>query len=74
MVQALTAPFALRNVGLSKGGALPASLGKGLDALPNYSKWAKAVIVQESVTYIYDEEAVVQGTVARVAKFKATGK
>ncbi|KAF2493219.1 thioredoxin-like protein, partial [Lophium mytilinum] len=73
LAEALTAPFALRNNSLSKGGALPASLGKGLDALPNYSKWAKAVIAQESVTYIYDEEAVVKGTVARVAKLKATG-
>ncbi|KAF2812398.1 thioredoxin-like protein [Mytilinidion resinicola] len=74
LAEALTAPFALRNSSLSKHGALPASLGKGLDALPNYSKWAKAVIAQESVTYIYDEEAVVKGTVARVAKLKATGK
>jgi len=74
LAEALTAPFALRSDSLAKSGALPASVKKGLDGLPNYSKWAAAVIAQDSVTYIYDEDAVVKGTVARIAKLKGTAK
>jgi glutathione S-transferase len=42
--------------------------------LPNYSKWAAAVVSQDSVTYIYNEDEVIAATTARLAKLKATGK
>jgi len=74
LAEVLTAPFALRVNSFAKGGrALPASLEKGLDALPNYSKWVAAVISQDSVTYIYNEDEVIAATTARLAKLKATG-
>jgi hypothetical protein len=43
----------------------------GLNALPNFSKWAKATISQPSVLKIWDEKEVIAGTVARLEKMKA---
>lgn len=47
---------------------------KGLDALPNYSKWSKAICEQESVTYIFDGPALAKGMAERVEKMKANAK
>ena len=50
----------------------PKSLWTALEAqAPNYIKWAKAVSAHPSVTSIYDEKAIVEGTKARIAKLKA---
>jgi glutathione S-transferase len=58
----------------AKDGVLPASTKEGLDALPNFSKWAAEVIKHPSVTYIWDEKAVVEGMKKRFAKMNAEGK
>lgn len=58
---------------LSAADILPTSLTTGLDKLPNFSKWAKAVMAKESVRFIWDEETVVTKTRARLAKMKAAG-
>jgi len=50
---------------------MPASVLKGLDALPNYSKWSKAISEQDSVTYIFDGPGISKRTAERVAKMKA---
>jgi glutathione S-transferase len=75
-IQALTAPFILRiyALGKSKEQLLPRSLISGLDGLPNFTKWVTEVVKQDSVTYIWDEDAVVQGTAKRMEKMKAQGK
>jgi glutathione S-transferase len=65
------APFLLRIYAFSKAGILPTSVIDGLDALPNFSKWAKATISQPSVLKIWDEKEVIAGTVARLEKMKA---
>jgi len=74
LAEALTAPFVLRVNSFAKANIFPASLGKGLDALPNYSKWAKEVVSLDSVTYIYEEDAVISGTLKRLDKLKAAAK
>lgn len=53
---------------------MPKSMLKGLDALPHYSKWSKAVCAEDSVTYTFDGPAIVEGTAARLQKMKAEAK
>lgn len=74
LAEALTAPFILRLYSLSKAEVLPGSIHAKLNELPNFSKWAAQVIKQESVTYIWDEEKVIEGTVRKVAQLKAQKK
>ena len=69
--QVIIAPFLLRIYALSNGDILPLSVKEGLQTLPNFSKWANATMSKESVRYIWDEEAVVSRTKARIAKMKA---
>ena len=59
---------------MAKHELLPKSIISGLDALPNFSKWAAEVNKQESVTYIWDEEAVIDGTRKRIESQKAAPK
>jgi len=76
LAEALTAPFVLRiyAFGRSTEALLPLSLIKGLESLPNFSRWAAAVIEHPSVTFIWDEEAVIQGTSKKIAQLKAQAK
>ncbi|KAH9864020.1 hypothetical protein J1614_009953 [Plenodomus biglobosus] len=74
LAEALTAPFVLRIYALAKHGLLPQSIISGFDALPNFSKWAAEVIKQESVTYIWDEETIIAGTMKRIESMKAQAK
>lgn len=74
LAEALTAPFILRLYSLSKAEVLPASIHSRLDELPNFSKWAAHVIKHESVTYIWDEKKVIEGTVRKVAQLKSQKK
>ena len=53
---------------------MPKSMLKGLDALPNYSKWSKAVRAEDSVTYVFDESEIVRITKQRIEKLKAEAK
>lgn len=74
ILQALTAPFIIRTYAMAKNELLPKSITSGLDALPNFSKWAAEVVKQDSVTYIWDEEAVIDGTRKRIESQKAASK
>ena len=74
MSQTQVAPFLLRLYAFSNDELLPASLKKSLDALPNFSKWAKATLARESVTFIVDEERLVRNATARIQKMKAQSK
>ena len=61
LVEAIVSPFLLRWYGLSNDGDLiPSSFAKKLNSLPNFSKWAKAVRENESVTKIYEEKGFVE--------------
>ncbi|KAF2178238.1 thioredoxin-like protein [Zopfia rhizophila CBS 207.26] len=74
LAEALTAPFILRIYALAKNDFLPQSAISGLNALPNFSKWAEEVIKHESVTYIWDEETILKATKAKAASLKGQGK
>ncbi|KAK7509613.1 glutathione-S-transferase-like protein omega 1 [Phyllosticta citriasiana] len=67
----LTAPFLLRFYALSSRGILPKSFKQGLEALPHFGPWAKAVIAHPSVKENWDEESVVQRAEAMLAKVRA---
>ena len=69
------APFLLRIFAFGKkSDLLPKSLISGLNSFPNFSKWAAETIKQDSVTFIWDEEAVVDGTTKKIAQLKAQSK
>ena len=53
---------------------MPKSMLKGLDALPNYSKWSKAVRAEDSVTYVFNGPDVAARMAERIAKLKAEAK
>lgn len=53
---------------------MPKSMLKGLDALPNYSKWSKAVRAEDSVTYVFDGPHIVETMTGRIEKLKAEAK
>lgn len=74
LAEALTAPFILRVYSFSKHGLLPKSVLEGLEALPNFNKWAQAVIKEESVTYIWNEAEVIPATKKKVESMKAAAK
>jgi glutathione S-transferase len=68
-----TASFILRVLSFPKyESLLPASVLKNLEAkAPNFYKWANAVVKEDSVTYVWDEKKVAEGTVARFVKANA---
>lgn len=70
-LQAMTAPFVIRYRILGEHGLMPASLLKSMDALPNYSKWSKAVCAEDAVTYVIDAPSIAKGMAERIAKLKA---
>ncbi|KAJ4295125.1 hypothetical protein N0V90_007135 [Kalmusia sp. IMI 367209] len=72
--EAIVAPFIVRLYAFAKHGLVPASVKEGLDALPNFSKWAAEVVKHESVTYIWNEERVIEGTRKKMAQIKGQSK
>ncbi|KAI9811086.1 MAG: hypothetical protein M1827_005668 [Pycnora praestabilis] len=74
LAEALTAPFILRLYSGANDTLLPKSLLPALEKLPNFNKWAKAVMKQESVTYIWDADTVTKRTEERMEKMRKEGK
>jgi glutathione S-transferase len=74
LAEALTAPFILRIYSLTRNKAMPQSVVDGLDALPNFSKWAAEVTKQESVLYIWDEEKTSSAMIKKIESMKAAKK
>lgn len=69
--EVIIAPFLLRWYAFSKDGELvPTSLVEKLDALPNFSKWVKAVNSNESALGIWDEKSILESFKARMAKMR----
>lgn len=60
LFEILVAPFVLRVHDFSNDRIHPASLATKLDTLPAYSKWSKALVTQDSVTYIWDKDKMVE--------------
>jgi glutathione S-transferase len=74
LAEALTAPFILRIYSLANNDLLPKSILSGFEGLPNFSKWATHVLKQESVTYIWDEAAVLPATKKKIESLRAQAK
>jgi len=70
MAEVITAPFVLRAYASGKHGLLPSSLVERMDALPNFSRWAHAVIQNESVLEIWHEEETMKRTKAKLEQLK----
>jgi len=72
LAEVLTGSFVLRVVRLANAGIYPDNLTKlAEEKAPNFWKWANAVSVHPSVTSIFNEEAIIASTKARIAKARA---
>lgn len=74
LAEVIVAPFILRIYSLTKYGVLPQEVTDGLEGLPNFSKWAAAVIKHPSVLYIWDEEGTMATTKKKFESIKAQKK
>jgi len=74
--QVLTGSFLLRILSFPKyGGPLPLSILTDFETkAPRFWKWANAVVKENSVNYIYDEERVAKKTLERIAQNNAAKK
>lgn len=70
LVEALVASFVIRLYAFGRGGMLPESLLGRLDALPNFSRWARTLEKTESVTYVWDEKKNNEGMRAMMEKMR----
>ena len=62
----------IRLVALSKHGVYPVGLLNTIkEQAPNFARWAEAVAAHPSVTKVFDETAVVEGTKAKIAQIRA---
>ncbi|KAK4445395.1 thioredoxin-like protein [Podospora aff. communis PSN243] len=69
--EVLTGSFALRLISLSKADVYPKQLWESVKKeAPNTARWVEAVAAHPSVTGIYDEQAVIEGTKKRIAKLR----
>lgn len=72
ILQVLTGSFVIRLKGLTKAEIYPKALWSQIEEkAPNFVKWLEAVSAHPSVTSIYDEEAIIAATKARIAKLRA---
>ena len=72
--EAIIAPFLIRIFAFAKAGVLPQGVADGLNGLPNFSKWAAEAIKHDSVTYIWDEERMLEQSKKKFAELKAQAK
>lgn len=72
LAEVLTGSFVIRLVSFSKAGIYPTDLIVSIaERAPNFWKWAEKVSAHPSVTGIFDEQAIIESTKARVAKARA---
>ncbi|KAF2092184.1 thioredoxin-like protein [Saccharata proteae CBS 121410] len=75
MAEVLTAPFVLRLYAHSKANAhMSPVLAEEMDKLPNFSKWAKAVMERQSVKENWEEKRVVGRTDKMIEKLRSQAK
>lgn len=72
LAEVLTGSFVIRLDSLTKAGIYPKALWSAIEEkTPNFIKWAKAVSTHPSVTSIYNERVIVEGTKAWIARIRA---
>ncbi|SPN99514.1 related to glutathione transferase omega 1 [Cephalotrichum gorgonifer] len=70
--EVLTGSFIIRLLAFRRAGLLPESFFAPLpEKAPAFWKWAQAVAAHPSVTRVFPEERIIEGTKARAAKLKA---
>ncbi|KAK4175177.1 putative glutathione S-transferase [Triangularia setosa] len=70
--EVLTGSFVIRIKSLSQTDLYPSNLWPLIvEKAPNFKKWAEVVSVHPSVTSIFNEQEIIEGTRARIAKLKA---
>ena len=74
LAECLAAPFVLRLKAYRKAGMLHASLEPQLDALPCFTRWSEAIVGQESVLYMWDEDRIIERSKARMEQLKKETK
>ncbi|KAK4125189.1 thioredoxin-like protein [Parathielavia appendiculata] len=73
LAEVLTGSFAIRIKSLTSAEVYPRTLWTAIkEQAPNVAKWVEAVSVHPSVTSIYEEEAIVEGTRRRLEKASAS--
>ncbi|KAK5950077.1 hypothetical protein OHC33_008792 [Knufia fluminis] len=72
LFEILVAPFVLRihDFSNSEDQVHPSSLAANLNSLPAYGQWSKAVVAQESVTYIWNKEKMIESMVRRLPEMR----
>ncbi|RVD86086.1 uncharacterized protein DFL_004380 [Arthrobotrys flagrans] len=70
MAEIVVAPVIIRVFAFSDGGLLPRSFKTNLLALPNFGKWAQAMVKNESLLKGWDEVSFVDGSKAKLQQFK----
>jgi glutathione S-transferase len=69
-LQVLTGSFVVRLKSLSTAEVYPKSLWTQIEAkAPNFLKWATAVAAHPSVTSIFEEKKIVEGTKAKIQEY-----
>jgi glutathione S-transferase len=67
LAEVLTGSFVVRVKSLTAANVYPKSLWTGIEAkAPNFVKWASVVAAHPSVTSIFDEKVIVEGTRAKI--------
>jgi len=66
--EVIVAPFLIRMYALADGEYVPTSLAKQLNSLPNFSRWAKAVMEHPSVLKIWDEKVTKESFKSKYGK------
>ncbi|TKA82577.1 hypothetical protein B0A55_01216 [Friedmanniomyces simplex] len=67
LAEVMVAPFLLRWFALARDGeVVPRGFGEGLERLPGFERWARAVVGEEMVRRVWDEEGVVATMKKRV--------
>ncbi|KAF3155460.1 hypothetical protein TWF225_003110 [Orbilia oligospora] len=70
LAEVAIAPFILRNFSQSSNGILSPTFKEKLLALPNFGKWATAVLKNESLLKDWDEPTFLEGTRKKLQQFK----
>ncbi|KAK3629724.1 hypothetical protein LTR56_017116 [Elasticomyces elasticus] len=72
LAEVLAGSWVLRVYNLPKHGIVPASVLEGLaEKAPNFDRWAREVEKHPNVRCIWDEERILEGTKAWIAKMRA---
>ncbi|KAL2269350.1 hypothetical protein VTJ83DRAFT_1534 [Remersonia thermophila] len=75
LAEVLTGSFVVRLKTLTAAEVYPKKLWTAIEQqAPNFTRWAEAVAKHPSVTSIYDEPAIIEGTKKRIAKLLAAKK